>query len=173
MRAKPIVSRQKGDQEHPCSCHHQQAQVMNRVKEIQAEKLEAAGLTETEKAVVATDRSIPGETSAEQVKELIKQGVLPPTGELAVEKEIVDGKVATVSAKGDVVIPEKKLGDLLNQEGAQNMAPVVAPTINKGGDNNSTTNITNVNGGSGGGGDFSMHNQDPSSFRLQSAQAEL
>tara|TARA_R100001591_G_scaffold7175_1_gene13535 strand:+ start:5655 stop:7262 length:1608 start_codon:yes stop_codon:yes gene_type:complete len=151
----------------------QQAQVMNRVKEIQAEKLEAAGLTETEKAVVATDRSIPGETSAEQVKELIKQGVLPPTGELAVEKEIVDGKVATVSAKGDVVIPEKKLGDLLNQEGAQNMAPVVAPTINKGGDNNSTTNITNVNGGSGGGGDFSMHNQDPSSFRLQSAQAEL
>jgi hypothetical protein len=146
---------------------------MKKVQQIQAEKLEAAGLTETEKAVVQTDRSIPGETSTEQVRELIKQGVIPPSGELAVEKEIVDGKVATVSAKGDVVIPEKKLGDLLNQEGAQNMAPVVAPTINKGGDNNSTTNITNVNGGSGGGGDFSMHNQDPSSFRLQSAQAEL
>jgi hypothetical protein len=151
----------------------QQEVVMKKVQQIQAEKLEAAGLTETEKAVVQTDRSIPGETSTEQVRELIKQGVIPPSGELAVEKEIVDGKVATVSAKGDVVIPEKKLGDLLNQEGAQNMAPVVAPTINKGGDNNSTTNITNVNGGSGGGGDFSMHNQDPSSFRLQSAQAEL
>tara|TARA_R100000353_G_scaffold116162_3_gene83026 strand:+ start:311 stop:1894 length:1584 start_codon:yes stop_codon:yes gene_type:complete len=144
-----------------------------RVEELTRKKLEAAGLTETEKAVVPTDRSIPGETTTEQVKELIKQGVVPPSGELAVEKEIVDGKVATVSAKGDVVIPEKKLGDLLNQEGAQSVAPVVAPTINKGGDNNSTTNITNVNGGSGGGGDFSMHNQDPSSFRLQSAQAEL
>tara|TARA_R100000231_G_scaffold110060_1_gene81508 strand:+ start:1205 stop:2788 length:1584 start_codon:yes stop_codon:yes gene_type:complete len=144
-----------------------------RVEELTRKKLEAEGLTETEKAVVPTERSVPGETSTEQVKELIKQGVIPPSGELAVEKEIVDGKVATVSAKGDVVIPEKKLGDLLNQEGAQNMAPVVAPTINKGGDNNSTTNITNVNGGSGGGGDFSMHNQDPSSFRLQSAQAEL
>lgn len=144
-----------------------------RVEELTRKKLEAAGLTETEKAVVPTERSIPGETTTEQVKELVKKGVLPPSGELAVEKEIVDGKVATVSAKGDVVIPEKKLGDLLNQEGAQNVAPVVAPTINKGGDNNSTTNITNVNGGSGGGGDYSMHNQDPSSFRLQSAQAEL
>lgn len=144
-----------------------------RVEELTRKKLEAAGLTETEKAVVANERDIPGETTREQVKELIEKGVLPPSGELAVEKEIVDGKVATVSAKGDVVIPEKKLGDLLNQEGAQNVAPVVAPTINKGGDNNSTTNITNVNGGSGGGGDYSMHNQDPSSFRLQSAQAEL
>ena len=151
----------------------QQEVVMKKVQQIQAEKLEAAGLTETEKAVVATDRSIPGETTTEQLKELVKKKAIAPTGELAIEKEIVDGKVATVSAKGDVVIPEKKLGDLLNQEGAQSVAPVVAPTINKGGDNNSTTNITNVNGGSGGGGDFSMHNQDPSSFRLQSAQAEL
>ena len=151
----------------------QQKVVMEKVKQKQAEKLEAAGLTETEKAVVATDRSIPGETTTEQLRELVKKKAIAPTGELAIEKEIVDGKVATVSAKGDVVIPEKKLGDLLNKEGAQNMAPIVAPTINKGGDNNSVTNISSVSGGSGGGGSYSMHNQDPSSFRLQSAQAEL
>jgi len=144
-----------------------------RVEELTRKKLEAEGLTETEKAVVPTERSIPGETTTEQLRELIKKKAIAPTGELAIEKEIVDGKVATVSAKGDVVIPEKKLGDLLNKEGAQNMAPIVAPTINKGGDNNSVTNISNVSGGSGGGGSYSMHNQDPSSFRLQSAQAEL
>ena len=112
------------------------------------------------------------ETDVVLTEEELKTGKRPTDLQLEkkdgqVVKKIIDGKEVELDKK------EKQMGEMLNQAGGVTNAPVVNAPINKGGDNNSITNISNVSGGGGSGGDSNAFNPDPSAFRLQSAQGQL
>ena len=112
------------------------------------------------------------ETDLTLTEEEMKTGKRPTDLQLEkkdgeVVKKIIDGKEVELDKK------EKQMGEMLNQAGGVTNAPVVNAPINKGGDNNSVTNISTVSGGGGSGGDSSAFNPDPSAFRLQSAQGQL
>lgn len=112
------------------------------------------------------------ETDLMLTEEQIKTGKRPTDLQIEkkdgeVVKKIMDGKEVELDKK------EKQMGEMLNQAGGITNAPIVNAPINKGGDNNSVTNISNVSGGGGSGGESNAFNPDPSAFRLQSAQGQV
>ena len=89
--------------------------------------------------------------------------------------DMVDGKPVSIMKDGLKVDP-KVSGDKLNLAGAAGGAiggtNINAPT-NVNAPNQSTTNVTSVKGGGQGSVEPNIHPTDPSSFRLESAQAQF
>ena len=109
-----------------------------------------------------------------QIKEALGEDPMAPG---TTEVEFKDGKPVNVIKDGVKVDP-KVLGDKLNQQSAAAASAAAGGTTNVGGSTTvapTTINNTNVSGGPSGQGsvDANVHPQDPSSFRLESAQAQF
>ena len=115
--------------------------------------------------------------TADKITEAKEKAGLDPMAPGTTNIEFKDGKPVNI-VKDGVKVDPKISGDILNQQSAAAAGAAAGGTTNVGGSTTvapTTINNTNVSGGPSGQGSVNanVHPQDPSSFRLESAQAQF
>lgn len=115
--------------------------------------------------------------TADKITEAKEKAGLDPMAPGTTNIEFKDGKPVNI-VKDGVKVDPKVSGDILNQQSAAAAGAAAGGTTNVGGSTTvapTTINNTNVSGGPSGQGSVNanVHPQDPSSFRLESAQAQF